>query len=48
LRSTEPITLSADHHEKRSGLSDVWLMMPKQGMSAQFEAAVKSHMIYGL
>ena len=41
-----PLTLSADHHEKRADLTDVWLVMPKQGMSMQFESAVKSHMAF--
>ncbi len=41
-----PLTLSADHHEKRAELTDVWLMMPKQGMATQFEDAVKSHMAF--
>ena len=41
-----PLTLWADHHEKRAALTDVWLMMPKQGMQTQFEDAVKSHMAF--
>lgn len=39
-----PFSLLADSHEKPPALSDVWQVVPKQGMENQFEDAVKAHM----
>jgi hypothetical protein len=41
-----PLALSADQDEMRAALTDVWYMMPKQGMQTQFETAVKTHMAF--
>ena len=32
--------------DDRAPLSDVWMIMPKQGMATQFEEAVRSHMAF--
>jgi hypothetical protein len=42
---TLPLTLWAQDDE-RPGLSDVWLVVPKQGMQQEFEAAVRTHMAF--
>lgn len=39
-----PVTLWAQ--DDRPALSDVWLIMPKQGMQQEFEAAVIQHMAF--
>ena len=43
-----PFAAVADSHEddERAKLTDVWIMVPKQGMEAQFDAAAKAHMAY--
>ena len=38
-----PLHGVADEHETPGPLTDVWYMVPKQGMEAEFEAAVKEH-----
>jgi hypothetical protein len=40
------IPLSLWAQDDRAPLSDVWLIMPKQGMLSQFEAAAKAHMAF--
>lgn len=40
-----PLT-SWSQEDDRNTLSDVWLIVPKQGMARQFEEAVKSHMAF--
>jgi len=40
-----PLGLWAQDDE-RAPLSDVWMVMPKQGMAMKFEEAVRSHMAY--
>lgn len=40
-----PLALWAQDDE-RAPLSDVWYMVPKQGMAPQFEAAMKTHMAF--
>ena len=40
-----PLALWAQEDD-RAPLSDVWLVMPKQGMATQFEAAAKTHMAF--
>lgn len=40
-----PLTLWAQDDE-RPAISDVWLVMPKQGMGTQFEDAVRQHMAF--
>jgi hypothetical protein len=42
---TLPLGLWAQEDE-RAPLSDVWLIMPKQGMGTQFEDAVRTHMAF--
>lgn len=42
---TLPLGLWAQEDE-RAPLSDVWLVMPKQGMGLQFEDAVRTHMAF--
>lgn len=39
-----PLTLWAQ--DDRAPLSDVWYIMPKQGMVSQFETAMKTHMAF--
>ncbi|MCH9696194.1 MAG: hypothetical protein K0U72_16890 [Gammaproteobacteria bacterium] len=42
-----PISLFADDHEEAPpALSDVWIMVPKKGMEAEFAAGAKAHMAY--
>lgn len=41
-----PLGLMAKDHDERAPLADVWIMVPKQGMEAQFEEAVKAHMAH--
>ncbi|MDJ0941230.1 MAG: hypothetical protein QNJ00_15830 [Woeseiaceae bacterium] len=41
-----PLTASADNHGDRLILTDVWVVVPKQGMEAQFEEAASAHMAY--
>ena len=41
-----PLSVLADSHEKPPALSDVWQVVPKQGMENQFEEAVKAHMAF--
>lgn len=38
-----PLGALADNHEKQPLLDDVWLVLPKKGMEAKFEEAVKAH-----
>ena len=38
-----PVTVLADGHESEPNLSSVWMFVPKTGMGAEFEAAVKEH-----
>ncbi len=40
------IPLSISAQDDRAPLSDVWYVMPKQGMVSQFEAAVKQHIAF--
>ena len=40
-----PLSLFAQD-DKRASLSDVWYIMPKAGMVAQFEAAAKAHLAF--
>lgn len=39
-------TLAEHHEDERGPLTDVWVMVPKQGMEAQFEEAAAAHMAY--
>ena len=39
-----PMGALADEHEEEPSLADVWIMMPKQGMAAEFSEAVTAHM----
>lgn len=39
-----PASVHADSHEMPKPLSDVWIVVPKNGMEAQFETGLKSHM----
>ncbi|MDH3612068.1 MAG: hypothetical protein OEU90_08595 [Gammaproteobacteria bacterium] len=40
-----PLGVLADSHEEElPSLSDVWIMVPKQGMEGQFESAIQAHM----
>ncbi len=39
-----PLGVLADGHEEEPSLTDVWIMMPKRGMEAQFSEAVTAHM----
>ena len=44
-----PLGAVADHHEEPEQpgpLTDVWLMVPKQGMQAEFTAAAKKHIAF--
>ena len=41
-----PIGLMADGHEEEPSLTDVWLVVPKQGMEGEFEEAVKAHLAF--
>lgn len=41
-----PVAAIADDHETPPALTDVWLIVPKQGMAAEFEAAIEAHMAY--
>lgn len=44
-----PLGALADHHEEQeqpAPLTDVWLMVPKQGMQAEFTEAAKKHMAF--
>ncbi|MGB5580541.1 MAG: hypothetical protein WBM68_08265 [Woeseia sp.] len=43
LLAAAPLCAFADNHEKPA-LDDVWLVMPKKGMEAKFDAAVMAHM----
>jgi hypothetical protein len=38
-----PAGLRAEHHDMPKPLTDVWVVVPKQGMEAQFEAGLKAH-----
>lgn len=38
-----PVAVLADGHESEPNLASVWVFAPKQGMGAEFEAAVKEH-----
>ena len=38
-----PAGLLADEHETPKPLTDVWIVVPKQGMEDQFEAGLKAH-----
>ena len=38
--------MSAEGHEERGELTDVWIVVPKRGMEAEFAAAVKEHMTF--
>ncbi|MDH3531780.1 MAG: hypothetical protein OEO82_02565 [Gammaproteobacteria bacterium] len=37
---------AAGHEEQRPPLTEVWLVVPKPGMEAQFEQAVAAHMVF--
>ena len=39
-----PLAASADSHEEPGDLTDVWLVVPKQGMEAEFTEAATAHM----
>jgi hypothetical protein len=41
-----PLSLPADNHEQPKPLTDVWYVIPKRGMEAEFESAVKAHNRY--
>lgn len=43
-----PLGVSADSHEEEAPapLTDVWIMVPKQGMEVQFNEAAAAHMAY--
>ncbi len=43
-----PFAAGADGHEgdERGELTDVWFVVPKQGMEQQFEEAARAHMAY--
>lgn len=41
-----PLSVVADDHETPPPLTDVWLIVPKQGMETKFEAALKAHAQY--
>lgn len=41
-----PFAVLADGHEAEPNLSSVWVFAPKQGMGAEFEAAVKEHVAF--
>jgi hypothetical protein len=42
-----PLFASADNHEESPGnLTEVWFVAPKQGMEAEFMAALKEHIAY--
>jgi len=41
-----PLSAAADNHESPPPLTDVWIMVPKQGMEMKFEAALKTHAQY--
>ena len=44
-----PLAAPAEHHEEPeqpAPLSDVWLLVPKQGMAAEFTEAAKKHMAF--
>ncbi len=41
-----PAAASADNHESQPPLTDVWLMVPRQGMAAEFESALEAHLAY--
>ena len=44
-----PLGAVADHHEaaeQQPPLTDVWLMVPKRGMEADFSQAVAKHMAF--
>ena len=38
--------LADSHEEAPAPLSDVWIVMPKQGMESEFEDAIKTHMAF--
>lgn len=39
-----PLSVLADNHEKAAELDDVWLVVPKKGMEAEFFQAAEAHM----
>ena len=39
-----PFGALAEHHEAEPSLTDVWIMVPKQGMEAEFTEAAEAHM----
>ena len=43
-----PLAAMADSHagDERPPLTDVWLVMPKQGMEQEFEDAARAHMAF--
>ncbi len=42
-----PLGALADNHEDETPpLSDVWLLVPKSGMEAEFDAAIKEHVAF--
>jgi len=41
-----PLTAMAQDDEAPPPLSDVWIMVPKQGMESDFEEAIKTHMAF--
>ncbi|MBT8086134.1 MAG: hypothetical protein HKN35_13430 [Woeseia sp.] len=44
LFAATPLSVLAEHHEKQPELDDVWMVLPKKGMEAEFSEAVKAHM----
>ena len=41
-----PLAAVADSHEPAGNISDVWYIVPKEGMNDEFEAAFKEHIAY--
>ncbi|MBT8076283.1 MAG: hypothetical protein KJN61_07420, partial [Gammaproteobacteria bacterium] len=41
-----PLGAIADNHEQPDALVDVWLMVPKKGMEAEFEKAAAEHIAF--
>ncbi|MBT8101728.1 MAG: hypothetical protein KJO95_02095 [Gammaproteobacteria bacterium] len=44
ILTVTPFAALADSHEKTPVLDDVWLVLPKQGMGAEFFEAAEAHM----
>jgi hypothetical protein len=41
-----PLGVVADNHEEAPPLSDVWIIVPKAGMEAEFNEAVREHVAF--